>query len=300
VTQHHRFLRPLYAGEKWCQLFSEPGAGSDLASLAARAQRDGEGWVINGQKVWSTLAHEARWGLLIARTDPDLPKHQGLTYFICGMDAAGVEVRALRQITGDAEFNEVYLTDVRLGDDLRLGGIGEGWRVAMTTLLHERLAVTGGRRSTRGAGVIDEAVRLYAEHGGTDPVRRDELMRLWVDAEVLRLAKMRAADLRRQGRPGAEAPMFKVAWARLNQRITEYCLRTAGPDATLYPLGYERPAADADPAADIRYRFLRTRANSIEGGTSEVVRYTVAERGLGLPAEPRSDKDTPWRLTARS
>jgi alkylation response protein AidB-like acyl-CoA dehydrogenase len=300
AAQHQRFLRPLYAGEKWCQLFSEPGAGSDLASLATRARRDGDGWLVTGQKVWSTLAHEARWGLLIARTDPDLPKHQGLTYFICDMQAAGVEVRALRQITGDAEFNEVYLTDVRLGDDLRLGDVGEGWRVAMTTLLHERVAVTGGRRSTRGAGVIDDAVRHYREHCGADPARREELMRLWVDAEVLRLAKLRAADLRRQGRAGPEGPMFKVGWARLNQRITEYCLRAAGPAATLYPPGYDRLATDDDPAADIRYRFLRARANSIEGGTSEVVRNTVAERGLGLPPEPRSDKDTPWRLTARS
>ena len=144
-AQQERYLRPLFTCEEiWCQLFSEPGAGSDVAGLATRAVRDGDEWVVNGQKVWTTLAHTARWGMLVARTDPDVPKHQGMTYFIVDMHAPGVEVRPLRQITGDAEFNEVFFTDVRIPDEQRLDAVGAGWRVATTTLMNERVAIGGG------------------------------------------------------------------------------------------------------------------------------------------------------------
>jgi alkylation response protein AidB-like acyl-CoA dehydrogenase len=300
--QHRDFLRPLYAGEIWCQLFSEPGSGSDLAGLATRAVRDGDEWVVNGQKVWTTLAHAARWGLLVARTDPDVPKHRGLTYFICDMCASGVEVRPLRQITGEAEFNEVYLTDVRLPDRLRLGDVGDGWRVSMTTLMHERVAVGSGSQSTRGSGAIANAVRLYAEHGTTDPIRSDHLMRVWVEAEVLRLTQMRASEMRKRGTPGPEGSVSKLAWAELNQRITNFCVNLMGPDGALFPSGYEmrRPEEVSLTAGDPRHLFLRTRANSIEGGTSEVLRNILAERVLGLPGDPRVDKDLPWRDVPRS
>jgi alkylation response protein AidB-like acyl-CoA dehydrogenase len=309
--QHRDFLRPLYAGEIWCQLFSEPGAGSDLAGLATRAVRDGDEWVVNGQKVWTTLAHMARWGLLVARTDPDVPKHRGLTYFICDMQAEGVEVRPLRQITGEAEFNEVYLTDVRLPDRLRLGDVGDGWRVSMTTLMHERVAVGSGSQPVRGSGAIANAVRLYAEHArgsgcprneGDDAIRRDDLMRVWVEAEVLRLTQLRASEMRKRGTPGPEGSVSKLAWAELNQRITNFCVNLMGPDGALFPSGYEmcRPEAVSLTAGDPRHLFLRTRANSIEGGTSEVLRNILAERVLGLPGDPRVDKDLPWRDVPRS
>jgi alkylation response protein AidB-like acyl-CoA dehydrogenase len=299
--QCRRFLRPLYAGERWCQLFSEPGAGSDLAGLACRAVPDGDTWIVNGQKVWSTLAHEARWGLLIARTDPDVAKHRGLTYFVCDMLAPGVEVRPLRQITGDAEFNEVYLSDVRLPDDLRLGPVGDGWSVAMTTLLHERVAVSRGGRSTPGGGPIGEAVRLYAQRAAGDAARRDRLMSLWVQAEVLRLGRLRASELRRRGISGFHGPITKLAWATLNQHITNFCIDLLGPEGMLYPSGYGRPRdAAGPPSEDFPYRFLRARANSIEGGTSEVLRNTLGEQALGLPREPRADKDVPWRDIPRS
>jgi alkylation response protein AidB-like acyl-CoA dehydrogenase len=300
--QHRDFLRPLYAGEIWCQLFSEPGAGSDLAGLATRAVRDGEEWVVNGQKVWTTLAHMARWGLLVARTDPDVPKHRGLTYYICDMHAPGVEVRPLRQITGEAEFNEVYLTDVRLPDRLRLGDVGDGWRVSMTTLMHERVAVGSGTQMPRGGGAIANAVRLYAERGGGDPVWRDDLMRLWVQAEVLRLNGMRAAEMRKRATPGPEGSVSKVAWAELNQQISNFCVNLLGPEGTLFANRYEmrRPEHVSLTTGDPRYLFLRTRANSIEGGTSEVLRNILAERVLGLPGDPRVDKDLPWRDVPRS
>src|SRR5256714_4990732 len=189
--QRRRFLRPLWTGEEvWCQLFSEPGAGSDLAALGTRAVRDGDDWIVGGQKVWTSLAHEARWAILIARTDPDLPKHQGLTYFVCDMTAPGVEVRPLRQITGEAEFNEVFLTDVRIPDAHRLGAVGEGWQVARTTLMNERVAI-GGRAAPREAGMLS----VFAGERRTRPdlrtsAGRDTLLRLWVSAEVARLAAL--------------------------------------------------------------------------------------------------------------
>jgi alkylation response protein AidB-like acyl-CoA dehydrogenase len=299
--QRARYLRPLFTGEEiWCQLFSEPGAGSDLAGLATRAVRDGDEWVVNGQKVWTTLAHIARFGLLVARTDPDLPKHLGLTYFICDMQAPGIDVRPLRQMTGDAEFNEVYLSDVRLSDDLRLGNEGDGWRVSMTTLMNERVSIGGGR-AKRGSGAIAVAVDVWKRTGSRDPVKRDELMKLWVAAEVNRLTNIRAGQMRRVGTPGPEGSVAKLTFAELNQAISELCVDLMGAEGQLY-IDYDSPRRESVGffTGDPRYFFLRSRANSIEGGTSEVLRNVLGERVLGLPGEPRTDKDLPWRDVPRS
>src|SRR5438132_3025466 len=194
-----RALRPLFTGEEiWCQLFSEPGAGSDLASLATRAVRDGDEWVVNGQKVWNTLAHMADRGMLVARTDPDVPKHRGLTYFALDMHAPGVEVRPLRQITGEAEFNEVYMTDVRVPDADRVGDVGDGWRVSMTTLMNERVTI-GGAVAARESGPIGELMHVWRELPADrrDDVARDAVTRLWIEAEVLRLTNIRAGQNRK-------------------------------------------------------------------------------------------------------
>jgi len=299
--QRARYLRPLFTGEEiWCQLFSEPGSGSDLASLSSRAVRDGDEWVVNGQKVWTTLAHIARFGLLVARTDPDLPKHLGLTYFVCDMQAPGVDVRPLRQLTGDAEFNEVYLSDVRIPDSARLGGEGEGWRVAMTTLMNERVSIGGGR-AKRGSGAISVAMDVWKSTGCSDPVKRDALMKLWVAAEVNRLTNIRAGEMRRVGTPGPEGSVAKLTFAELNQSISELCVDLMGADGQLYA-DYHDPRRESVGfyAGTPQYFFLRARANSIEGGTSEVLRNILGERVLGLPGEPRTDKDLPWRDVPRS
>ena len=299
--QRARYLRPLFTGEEiWCQLFSEPGSGSDLASLSSRAVRDGDEWVVNGQKVWTTLGHIARFGLLVTRTDPDLPKHLGLTYFICDMQAPGVDVRPLRQMTGDAEFNEVYLSDVHIPDSARLGGEGEGWRVSMTTLMNERVSIGGGR-AKQGSGAIAVAVNVWKSIETHDPVKRDQLMRLWVAAEVNRLTNIRAGDMRRVGTPGPEGSVAKLSFAELNQAISELCVDLMGADGQLYP-DYDKPRREDVGffTGDPRYFFLRSRANSIEGGTSEVLRNILGERVLGLPGEPRVDKDLPWRDVPRS
>jgi alkylation response protein AidB-like acyl-CoA dehydrogenase len=299
--QKRRYLRPLFTSEEiWCQLFSEPGAGSDVAALATRAVRDGDEWVVSGQKVWTTLAHTSRRALLIARTDPDAPKHRGMTYFVLDMHAPGVEVRPLRQITGEAEFNEVYLTDVRIPDAERLGGLGEGWHVALTTLMNERVSI-GGAISARGAGPIAEAVRLWERRAHDDAVLRDELARLWVEAEVNRLTNIRASQLRTRGTPGPEGSIAKLAFAELNQRIFEFCVNLLGPAGMLYG-SYEmtRPEEALLSGRDVHKLFLRSRANSIEGGTSEVMRNILGERVLGLPGEPRVDKDVPWSDVPRS
>src|SRR5450755_2799281 len=239
-----RSLRPMFTGEEvWCQLFSEPGAGSDLAGLATRAVRDGEEWVVNGQKVWNTLAHLADRGMLVARTDPDLPKHKGLTYFMVDMHAAGVEVRPLRQITGEAEFNEVYFTDARIADADRIGDIGDGWRVSMTTLMNERTTIgagTGGPK--RGAGSIAEAIYTWNHTTDHSPARRDQLMKLWCDAEVLRLTNMRASQKARAGNPGPEGSIAKLAFSTLNKAVYEWCIDTLGAAGLVdYDYTFRRP-----------------------------------------------------------
>ena len=296
-----QLLRPLATTEDiWCQLFSEPGAGSDLAGLATSAVRDGDDWVVNGQKVWTSLAHRARWGLLLARTDPDVPKHKGLTYFVIDMHGRGVQTRPLRQMTGHAEFNEVYMTDARIPDTFRLGEVGDGWRVAMTTLMNERSAL-GGSGSRRGAGTIGDAVALWASRPDLHtPVLRDRLTSLWLRSEAQRLTSERSRVSASVGGPGPEGSVGKLVGAELNQHIYEFCMDLLGPEGILYH-GYATSGdADADDwRGPIQQRFLRSRANTIEGGTSEVMRNILAERVLGLPGDLRADAGMPWKEVPR-
>jgi alkylation response protein AidB-like acyl-CoA dehydrogenase len=306
-AQKKRYLRPLFTGEEvWCQLFSEPGSGSDVAGLSTRAERDGDEWLVNGQKVWTTVAHLASRGLLLARTDPNVPKHQGITCFLVDMLAPGVDVRPLHQITGEAEFNEVFFTDARVADSDRLAGEGEGWRTAITTLMNERVSI-GGAVSRRGTGPIDIALRLYKERWAGDTsahalALRDRLMQLWVASEATRLTNQRAADLRRKGTPGPEGSVGKLAFAEQNKLITSFAVDLLGAEGMLHSNNYPkiRPSGVGLGGTDVHKQFLRTRANSIEGGTSEVMRNILGERVLGLPGDPRADKDLPWKDVPRS
>jgi alkylation response protein AidB-like acyl-CoA dehydrogenase len=300
-AQRERYLRPLFTGEEvWCQLFSEPGAGSDVASLSTRAVRDGDEWIINGQKVWTTLAHIARWGMLIARTDSEQPKHKGMTYFVVDMHGPGVEVKPLYQITGEAEFNEVFFTDVRIPDSERLAEVGEGWRVSLTTLMNERVSI-GGQIPTKGGGFIAEAVKLWKQRGHSDAALRDQLMRLWVRAEVNRLTNIRAQQKRVIGTPGPEGSIGKAASAELNKDISSFCVTLLGAEGMLKPDGYpmERPKHTMMWASP-QQAFLRMRANSIEGGTTEIMKNILGERVLGLPGDVRVDKELPWSQVPRS
>ncbi|WP_433359854.1 acyl-CoA dehydrogenase [Streptosporangium sp. CA-115845] len=302
--QKRRHLRPGFSGEHiWCQLFSEPGAGSDLAALATRAVRDGDDFVVNGQKIWTSLGHIADWGILVARTDPDVPKHRGLTYFLLDMRSPGVEVRPLRQLTGEAEFNEVYLTDVRIPAANVLGEVGQGWQVAMTTLANERVSL-GGRAAERGGGPIAQAVEVYRAalaEGRVDAATTERFMLLWTQAEAARLTNVRAAA--RIGRaPGPEGAIAKLQMAELNKAIYELCVDLSG-DAGLLIDDYTEITPDTTAVhggSDVRKAYLRSLANSIEGGTSEVLRNILGERLLGLPGEPRTDRDIPWKDTRRS
>jgi alkylation response protein AidB-like acyl-CoA dehydrogenase len=297
--QKRRLLRPLFTGEEvWCQLFSEPDAGSDVAGLATRAMRDGDEWVVNGQKVWTTVAHVSKWGMLVARTDPTAPKHRGMTYFMLDMEAEGVDIRPLRQITGEAEFNEVYMTDVRIPDALRVDDVGAGWRVAITTLMNERVAI-GAAVRPRNHGAIGDLLRVWGEYGGTE-ADRDHLIALWAQAEAARLTNIRADQNRTAGTPGPEGSTAKLVYAELNKRIYELATDLMGTDALLYE-SYDvgQPTEDDPVSTDVRRRFLRSRANSIEGGTSEIMRNILGERVLGLPGEPRVDKDLPWSEVPR-
>ncbi len=307
--QRRRFLRPMFTSEeKWCQLFSEPGAGSDFAGLACKAVRDGDEWLVNGQKVWNTLAHLADWGMLVTRSNPDLPKHKGMTYFAVDMHSAGVEVRPLRQITGEAEFNEVYLTDTLVPDANRIGAEGEGWRVALTTLMNERTAIGGGSANSgtpRRGGAAQDAVAVWnrlpeSERTGA---RKDQLMQLWVRGEVGRLNNLRAGEKMRTGNPGPEGSISKLEFAEFNKRLYSFCVDLMGADGQIgYDYTFRRPTElDATGAVrGMQYAFLRVRANSIEGGTSEILRNILGEQVLGLPGEPRVDKDRPWSDVPRS
>ncbi|ORB31583.1 acyl-CoA dehydrogenase family protein [Mycolicibacterium parafortuitum] len=297
-----QLLRPLATTEDiWCQLFSEPGAGSDLAGLATSAVLDGDTWIINGQKVWTSLAHRAKWGLLLARTDPNMPKHKGLTYFVIDMHGEGVETRPLRQMTGHAEFNEVYITDARIPDAFRLGAVGDGWRVAMTTLMNERSAL-GGSGSRRGAGTISDAVALWASRPDLHtPVLRDRLSSLWLRSEAQRLTAERSRASATVGGPGPEGSIGKLVGAELNQHIYEFCMDLLGPEGILYD-GYGKGDRDGDAAdwrGPVQQRFLRSRANTIEGGTSEVMRNILGERVLGLPGDLRADAGIAWKEIPR-
>jgi 3-oxochol-4-en-24-oyl-CoA dehydrogenase len=306
-AQRERFLRRCFSGEHiWCQLFSEPGAGSDLAGLATRAVRDGDDFIVNGQKIWTSLGHVADFGLLLARTDPNVPKHKGLSYFLLDMHSPGVEVRPLRQLTGESEFNEVYLTDVRVPADALLGEEGQGWKVALTTLSNER-AFIGGTSSQRGEGPIGQAVRMYREAvdagriDGADTAVAEHLMVLWTRSEAARLTNLRAA-VQRDGIPGPEGSIAKLQMAELNVAIYELCLELSG-DAGLLIDGYDDAAPTSTAVhggADVRKAYLRSLANSIEGGTSEIMRNILGERVLGLPPEPRAERDIAWKDSRRS
>jgi alkylation response protein AidB-like acyl-CoA dehydrogenase len=300
AEQKRRYLRPLFTGEEiWCQLFSEPGAGSDVASLATRAVRDGDEWVVNGQKVWTTLAHVARFGMLLARTDPDAVKHRGLTYFVVDMHAPGVEVRPLVQMTGEAEFNEVFFHDVRIPDAERLGGVGEGWHVSLTTLMNERVSI-GGQVHPRGSGPIALALQVWQGTDRRDVAARDRLARLWIAAEVNRLTNLRASQNRAKGTPGPEGSVGKLAMAELNKEMMGFVVNLMGPGGMLYG-GYsmDRPTTAMD-LSNPQKAFLRVQANSIEGGTTHIMKNILGERVLGLPGEPRVDKDLPWSRVPRS
>ncbi|WP_330180464.1 acyl-CoA dehydrogenase family protein [Nocardia sp. NBC_01503] len=295
--QRQRYLRPLWAGEEiWCQLFSEPGAGSDLAAVSTRAVRDGDDWIVNGQKVWTSVAHKAQRAILVARTDPDRPKHAGLSYFICDMTAPGVDVRPLRQLTGEAEFNEVFLTDVRIPDANRLGQEGAGWRVATTTLNNERVSI-GGRPVPRESGILGAVTRTWRGHPEHHtPELHDRLLRLWVEAEAARLAATRLRQRVAGGQPGPETSALKLSFARINQQLSGFELELLGEDGLRYEdWTMVRPDRVDFAGRDAGYRYLRAKGNSIEGGTSEIMRNIVAERVLGLPGEARADKDIAWK-----
>jgi alkylation response protein AidB-like acyl-CoA dehydrogenase len=299
--QKHRFLRPLWTGEEvWCQLFSEPGAGSDLAGLGTRAVRDGEDWIINGQKVWTSMAHEAAWGILVTRSNPDVPKHTGMTYFLCDMHSPGVEVRPLRQITGEAEFNEVFLTDVRIPDSLRIGAVGDGWTVAQTTLMNERVAIGGGPLPREG-GMISALTNIWRNRPEVrTPGMQDAVLRYWVAAEAARLAGERLRQSLAAGQPGPEGSAQKLTFARLNQEMSGLEMELSGENALRYEDWAMRRPRDVDfVGRSPGFRYLRAKGNSIEGGTSEILRNIVAERVLGLPSEKRVDVAVPWKDLAK-
>jgi alkylation response protein AidB-like acyl-CoA dehydrogenase len=300
--QKQRYLRPLFTGEEvWCQLFSEPGSGSDFAGLSSKGVRDGEEWIVNGQKVWTTLAHLSRWGLLVVRTDAEAVKHAGLTAFVVDMQAPGVEVRPLRQMTGEAEFNEVYFTDVRIPNAELLGNPGDGWRVSLTTLMNERVSI-GGTIPQKGSGTIQALTSTWAKLPAErqDSATRDDVMKLWSRAEVLRLTNIRANQMRKMGDPGPEGSIGKMASANLNKDIYAKVMDLLGADGMLYG-SYEMVRPETAMGFDtLQKAFLRSRANSIEGGTTEVMLNILGERVLGLPGDVRVDRDVPWSKVPRN
>ncbi|HET8621791.1 MAG TPA: acyl-CoA dehydrogenase family protein [Acidimicrobiales bacterium] len=290
AAQKERFLPPMLRGdEMWCQLFSEPGAGSDLASLSTRAERDGDEWVVTGQKVWTSSPDRARWGMLLARTDVEVPKHRGISYFLLDMGAPGIEVRPLRQMTGEAHFSEVFLDGVRVPGAHLLGRPGEGWRIAQTTLTSERSSIAGG------TGVTPAALIDLARRSGTaGPVLRQALVDVHIRFELLRFLRYRSQTALSQGRaPGPESSVMKLAFARYMQALTGTALSVQGARGMLA----------GDEVADDgmwQRRFLHAPSLRIAGGSDQVQANIVGERALGLPAEPRTDKDVPFRDLARA
>jgi alkylation response protein AidB-like acyl-CoA dehydrogenase len=246
--------------------------------------------------VWTSGAHVAQWAILVTRSDPDVPKHLGMTYFVCDMTAPGVEVRPLRQITGEAEFNEVFLTDVRIPDSLRLGEIGDGWRVAQTTLMNERVAI-GGRPVPREGGMIGPTSGTWRDHPELrTAAAHDRLLELWVESEALRLAGIRLRQQLAAGTPGPEGSAMKLTFARLQQELSGFEVELLGEEGLRYDdWTLRRPEGVDFFGREAGYRYLRAKGNSIEGGTSEILRNIIAERVLGLPSEPRVDKDVPWK-----
>ena len=309
--QKHQLLRGLATNEEiWCQLFSEPGAGSDVAGLSTRAVRDGDEWIVNGQKVWTTLAHIAKYGMLVARTNPDVPKHKGLSYFVLDMQSPGVEIRPLVQITGDAEFNEVFFENVRIPDSMRVGPEGEGWRVAVTTLKNERVALSGaGSLAGDAVGGSPIASLMKRHHPVRDPLLRQRLAKLYVEGRLIRLNNQRAADKRKRGaEAGPEGSITKLMQAEFNQRLQKLAADMEGVGGVAWeptgagapegPLAYLGGMGEDRPA--IARGFLRAQANTIEGGTSNVMRNILGERVLGLPKEPDNSKELAWRDVPRS
>jgi alkylation response protein AidB-like acyl-CoA dehydrogenase len=281
--QKARYLPKILSGEEvWCQGFSEPGSGSDLASLRTRAERDGDDFVVNGQKVWSSFAHIADHCILMVRTDPSAPKHQGITYLLADMHAPGVEVRPLRQITGDPEFNEIFFTDVRVPAANVLGDVNGGWGVAMTTLMHERgtlgFALTARLEvAVKNLVALAKEIRTNGRAASEDPLFRDRIARQWIELQELRFTNYRAlTGLVKTGVPGPEGSIAKLHWSESNQRLGKLALEILGPRAGLE--GEEGPWNGY-----WQYQQLRSRGNTIEAGTSEVLRNIISERVLGLP-----------------
>jgi alkylation response protein AidB-like acyl-CoA dehydrogenase len=285
-AQKRRFLAPtLNVETAWCQLFSEPGAGSDLAALATRAVRDGDEWVVTGQKTWSSGATWANFGVLIARTDPSAPKHKGITYFLVDMASPGIEVRPLRQMTGDAHFNETFLNEVRIPDANRLGPVDGGWGVAMTTLTNERMAMAGAEGLFSWEELLEHA---RGRRAALDPLTRDQLAELYTWVKALELLNARVITKLGRGEiPSAESSVMKLALVRIVSRGTELGLRLLGPDGLLRPGTWQ-------------HQWLFAPAWHIAGGTDEVQKNVAAERVLGLPAEPRSDRELPFEELPRS
>jgi alkylation response protein AidB-like acyl-CoA dehydrogenase len=270
--QKERYLNPILTAEEiWCQGFSEPDAGSDLAAVKTRAVRDGEDWVVTGQKVWTSAAQYSKWCMLVARTDPDAAKHKGLSYFLMDMDQDAVEVRPLRQITGQSEFNELFIDGARIPHENLLGGEGNGWKVALTTLMNERAGL-GFFLQVQMRQLLDQLIAVAGDRGLLDdPIVADRLGELHLKTEVLRLTAYRGLTaIEKYGQPGPEGSLTKWMWSQTNQELTQLAADLLGPEA----LTVGNPWA---------YELLRARGNSIEGGTTEVLKNIVAERVLGLP-----------------
>jgi alkylation response protein AidB-like acyl-CoA dehydrogenase len=270
--QKERYLQPiLTADEIWCQGFSEPEAGSDLAALKTRAVKDGGDWVVTGQKVWTSAAQYSKWCMLVARTDPDAPKHKGLTYFLMDMEQETVQIRPLRQITGEAEFNELFIEGARIPDENVLGGVGNGWKVALTTLMNERAGL-GFTLGVRLRQLLDELVAEAAARGRLDdPLIADRLGDLQLRTETLRLTAYRGLTaIEKYGQPGPEGSLLKWIWSDTNQQLVQLAVDVLGPEAL-------------EAGRRWSYELLRARGNSIEGGTTEILKNIVAERVLGLP-----------------
>ncbi|MDQ2629814.1 MAG: acyl-CoA dehydrogenase family protein [Actinomycetota bacterium] len=284
-AQKARYLEPILTGEEiWCQGFSEPESGSDLASLKTRAVKDGDEWVVTGQKVWTTFAQYAKWCMLVARTDPDAPKHQGLTYFLMDMKQEGVQTRPLVQITGEGEFNEVFFEEARVPDENVVGGVGNGWAVAITTLMNERAGLAFGAISQiqNSLGRLSKLAKETPASGGTaadDPYFRQRIAQLHIEVETMRLNAYRGLTKTMQsGIPGPEGSLGKWQWADINQALTELALEIEGAYSVLM-----RGSEHAVSGGAWQYGFLRSRANSIEGGTTDILKNIIAERVLGLP-----------------
>jgi alkylation response protein AidB-like acyl-CoA dehydrogenase len=270
--QKERYLPAILSGEEiWCQGFSEPEAGSDLASLKTRAVKDGDEWVVTGQKVWTSGAQYSKWCMLVARTDTEVPKHKGLTYFLMDMEQDEIQVRPLRQMTGESEFNELFIEGARIPDENVLGGVGNGWKVALTTLMNERAGL-GFFLQVRLRQLLDQ-VLAEAERRGLleDPVVADKLGELHLKAEIIRLTAYRGlTQIERYGQPGPEGSLVKWMWSETNQQLTQLAADLLGPEAL-------------EAGTPWAYELLRARGNTIEGGTTEVLKNIVAERVLGLP-----------------